>query len=166
MTNMVASSQCLKDLALYEDDKLRAYKDGGGVWTIGKGHTGLDPFTGKPITGGLRWTQEQSDRAFAMDLVIFETALNRRLLGRPTSQPQFDALLQLIFNIGEKAFATSTLLGLHRAGEYSSAQLQFKRWSFDNGKEVLGLERRRRKEALLYGPRDDKQLTKLGWAKR
>lgn len=38
-----------------------AYDDGGGVWTIGWGHTGRD------VRPGLRWTQLRCDAALMDD---------------------------------------------------------------------------------------------------
>jgi GH24 family phage-related lysozyme (muramidase) len=45
----------------WEGDKLRAYKDGGGVWTVGRGHTGKDVFPGMEIT------EDESIRLFDLD---------------------------------------------------------------------------------------------------
>src|SRR5689334_6888086 len=50
-------------LELFEDEKLVAYKDTGGVWTIGRGHTGPE------VHEGLVWTPEQSALAFSKDNV-------------------------------------------------------------------------------------------------
>ena len=42
--------------------RLTAYKDSGGVWTIGWGHTGPD------VHEGLVWTREQAEEAFQRDI--------------------------------------------------------------------------------------------------
>lgn len=146
----------------WESCRLKAYRDGGGVWTIGWGHTGPE------VKRGLVWTQEKADAQLAIDVGLREGYLNKLLGDAPTTQAQFDALMSFAYNVGmfRGGFQTSTLRGLHQAKEYAAAQLQFRRWDKDNGQPVLGLARRRREEALLYGPRDDKQLTKLGWIKQ
>ena len=46
--------------------RLEAYRDSGGLWTIGYGHLfSPDP---KADFAGLVWTQEQADEAFAKDI--------------------------------------------------------------------------------------------------
>ncbi len=47
----------------FEGCKLTAYRDIGGVLTVGYGHVGKD------VSEGLVWTQEQADEALAHDLL-------------------------------------------------------------------------------------------------
>lgn len=147
---------CDKGLALlreFEGCKLLAYKDGGGVWTIGFGHT-------EGVKRGDNITQEQAEQILKLDLESRERRLTALLEGTPTSQEQFSALLCLVFNIGfgdpnhkPKPIAgllTSTVLKRHRLGNHTGAAKAFGMWIRDNGKIVNGLIRRRAAEAKLY----------------
>jgi lysozyme len=126
----------------FEGDKLRAYKDGGGVWTVGRGHTGPDVFPGMEIT------EEESIRLFGLDCAKHD--INPLLDGCPTTQSQFDAMTSLTFNIGLEHFRTSTVLKRHKLGNKMGAANAFLLWHFDNGKSVPGLMRRRESERALY----------------
>lgn len=132
------------------DGRFEAYLCPAKVWTIGWGSTGLDPFNGGKIGKGTVWTQEQCDTRFEQHLLQFERAVLDGLAGRPASQPQFDAMVSLCYNIGPDAFKNSTLLRMHRAGDYPGAAKQFLRWNKGGGRVLKGLVRRREAEAALY----------------
>jgi lysozyme len=68
-----------------------------------------------------------------------------------TTQSQFDALVSFAYNVGLSALNDSTLLRLHKAGDYAGAKAQFARWDKNDGKVIKGLARRRAAEAALYG---------------
>lgn len=132
------------------DGRLEAYLCPAKVWTIGWGSTGIDPFHGGKIRQGTVWTQEQCDTRFEQHLLQFERAVLDGLAGKHASQPQFDAMVSLCYNIGPDAFKRSTLLRMHRAGDYPGAAKQFLRWTRANGKVLRGLVRRREAEKKLY----------------
>ncbi len=44
------------------------------------------------------------------------------------AQPQYDALVSFVFNVGGQAFASSTLLKQLNAGNYKDAAAQMLRW--------------------------------------
>lgn len=129
----------------HEGLRLQAYPDpasGGHPWTIGYGHTsGVKP--------GDKITEEEADAFLAEDLVWVEHTINA-LVKVPLTQPQFDALASLIFNIGARAFEKSTLLRLLNSGDYLGASVQFERWVHAAGKVMPGLRRRRREERDLF----------------
>lgn len=131
----------------FESCRLSAYPDPGSVdghpWTIGWGSTGPG------IAKGLVWTQEQADARFAADLGRFEKGV--ALMAPVTTQNQFDALVSFAYNVGLAALNDSTLLRLHKAGNYAAAKDQFSRWDKNDGKVMKGLTRRRAAEAALYG---------------
>jgi len=131
----------------FESCKLTAYPDPGSVdgkpWTIGWGSTGPG------IAKGVVWTQEQADARFAADLGRFEKAV--ALMAPVTTQNQFDALVSFAYNVGLNALHDSTLLRMHKAGDYAGAKLQFSRWDKNDGRVMTGLTRRRAAEAALYG---------------
>jgi GH24 family phage-related lysozyme (muramidase) len=132
------------------DGLFEAYLCPANVWTIGWGSTGADPFNGGQIRKGTIWTQEQCDLRFEQHLAKFEEAVRDGIGKAPTSQAQFDAMCSLCYNIGASAFAKSTLLRMHKAGDFDGAAKQFLRWNRAGGKILKGLTRRREAEAALY----------------
>lgn len=129
----------------FEGLRLSAYPDpatGGRPWTIGYGHTrGVNP--------GDKITQAQADAFLREDVAEFERAVSR--LAPITTQGQFDALVSFAFNVGAANLEKSTLLRLHRAGDYFRASQEFPKWNKAAGKVMAGLTRRRLAEAALYG---------------
>ena len=111
--------------------------------TIGWGTTGAD------IKMGMTWTQAECDERFAADLSAFAEGVSAALTGE-TTQPQFDAMTSLAYNIGARAFKNSTLLRLHNAGDFAAAAAQFARWNKQAGQVLAGLTRRRAAEAAIY----------------
>lgn len=139
---MKYSEEGLKLTMEFEGCRLKAYKDGGGVLTIGYGHT-LGVKEGDVIT------QEQAVAYLRTDIQKAVDAVNRCVKVAVT-QPQFDALVDFAFNLGGQALAGSTLLRKLNTGDYKGADAEFARWRFDNGKEVAGLARRRKAEADMF----------------
>jgi GH24 family phage-related lysozyme (muramidase) len=132
------------------DGKFGAYLCPAWVWTIGWGATGKDPFNGGNIGKGTVWTQEQCDLRFEQHLAQFEAGVRDGLGKAPVSQPQFDAMVCLSYNIGIGAFQRSTVLRKHNAGDFDGAAKAFLMWSKAGGKTLRGLVRRREAEAALY----------------
>lgn len=131
----------------WEGCVLRAYADpktGGEPWTIGWGHTGPD------VHPGLVWTQDRADDAFLSDIVRYEDAVMYALKGSPCTQGQFDALTSFCYNLGPRRLAESTLMRLHRAGDYEGAALQFRRWISKGTPAEKGLRNRRADEEKVY----------------
>lgn len=120
--------------------RLEAYDDGGGVWTIGYGHTsGVKK--GDVITPG------EAERRLLEDL---DRHCIDPLLGCPTSDDEYAAMTSLAFNIGLERFRGSTVLKRHKLGNRLAAANAFLLWKFDNGRIVAGLLRRREAERSLY----------------
>ena len=128
--------------------QFRAYLCPAKVWTIGWGST--RDFQGKPIKPGTVWTQDQCDRKKAEDMAAFEREVRDILGDAPVTQGQFDALVSFAYNLGGPNLRNSTLMRLHKAGNYEAAAKQFPRWNRANGKVLRGLTRRREAEAALY----------------
>ena len=126
----------------FEGLEVEAYQDGGGVWTIGIGHT-------KNVSKGDKITVEQALDWFADDVAWAEKAVNWLVKVR-LSQNQFDSLVSLVFNIGESQFKNSTLLKVLNGGDYLGVPQEIVRWNKDNGKRVKGLLRRRLAEASQW----------------
>lgn len=140
---MKTSDKGVEAIKGYEGEKLKAYRDTGGVLTIGVGHTGPE------VVEGLVIDRLQSFIWLKEDLVEAEDAVNR-LVKVALTQNQFDALASFVFNLGEGNFSKSTLLKKLNVGDYDGARNEFKRWVYDNGKIQPGLVKRRYAEAEMF----------------
>lgn len=113
--------------------------------TIGWGTTGPD------IHLGMVWVQAQCDARFASDLNRFAASVTGLLNGgAATTEDQFNALVSFAYNEGAGALHGSTLLALHRAGNYALAAQQFPKWNTQNHVVLNGLIARRAAEQKLY----------------
>ena len=125
----------------FEGCRLKSYKDIGGIWTIGWGHTGPE------VVEGLIWTQEQADMALALDLNKAGGQVGHLVMGRLSDQ-QLGALISFEFNLG--ALGSSTLLKLVNGGEFLAATREFVIWDHVSRNEIKGLLKRRLTEALMF----------------
>lgn len=136
----------------FESFQAKAYKDPGSKdglpITIGWGSTKDE--AGRPIKLGDVWTRERADARFAADLGDFTAEVLEALAPASATPGQLDALISFAYNVGIEAFRDSTLLRLHKAGDYAGARAQFARWNKNDGKVMAGLTRRRAAEAALY----------------
>lgn len=141
-----------------EGERLTAYPDEGGLWTIGKGHLILETDTvvrnGKPAHlhpfGPVREiTADESDMFFERDTSIARNAVANKV-SVPLTDNQRAALVSLVFNIGVAAFSNSTLLRLLNGGNYQAAADQFSVWKKVKGKDSPGLIARRARERALF----------------
>ena len=144
---MKISENGLSFIRREEGKRLMAYADVIGVWTIGVGHTGT--VDGISITKGMTITAEKSRVLLIADVAKFEAAINR-LVKVPLKQHQFDALVSLVFNIGETNFARSTLLKKLNANDFKGAAEQFLAWKNAGGRPVQGLLNRRKREKDMF----------------
>ena len=132
----------------WEGCKLKAYQDGGGVWTIGYGTT-FYPQDGSKVKEGDTCTQGQADNWLQIHVnnLVFEILH----LVKPTlNENQLSALVCFVYNIGIDAFKKSTMLKLLNEGKIGEAAGQFPIWNKDNGKVVQGLTNRRLDEQKLF----------------
>jgi len=140
---MKISNTCIEFIKTFEELRLEAYDDGGGVWTIGWGHT-------KGVYPGDECTEEEAVSMFEWDVAEVEDAINM-YVDVDLDQGEYDALVSLAFNIGVPAFHGSTLLRLLNNGaDRESVSKQFPRWNKDNGKVIKGLVRRREAERKMF----------------
>lgn len=131
----------------WEGCRLDAYKDVAGVWTIGYGHTSM---AGPPkVVPGLRITMTEADAILARDLGRYEAGVSKAIT-RPATQNQFDAMVSLCYNIGEGAFARSSVVRHFNAGDMDKAAASFALFRKSGGKVVQGLVNRRAAEAALF----------------
>ena len=133
----------------FEGLRLEAYRDKGGVWTIGWGHTDRVTEDSPPIT------IEEAERLFRIDIAAAEAAVNR-LATVPINQNEFNALVSFTFNEGVHRLLTSTLLLKLNREERLAAATEFARWIYytdkrtNEKKKDAGLIARRAKEAALF----------------
>jgi lysozyme len=144
MTELIISPHGLELLKSFEGCKLVTYYDAVGVPTIGYGSTG------KHVRLGMRITKEQAEKLLIQDLRRFEYAVNTACKEVPTTQNQFDAMVCFSFNVGIGGFLKSTVLRMHKKGNYKLAAAAFLMWCKAGGKTLKGLLRRRKAEAALY----------------
>ncbi len=116
---MKTSDQGVHLICEREGLRLEAYLDSVGVPTIGVGHT-----AGVKI--GDTCTKEQALAWLAEDLQWSEAAVNQ--VTAPLEQHQFDALVSFVFNVGQGAFAASTMRKYLNLGNYEAAGNEFDRW--------------------------------------
>lgn len=128
-----------------EGTRTTAYLDSAGVPTICTGST-------KRVFIGQHATLQECEERLQEDTKDAGRAIHRLVHVR-LSQEQYDALLSLVFNIGEGAFARSTLLKKLNTEDYAGAAAEFDRWVYAGGKKLSGLQKRRdaEQELFLYG---------------
>lgn len=127
----------------FEGCKLQAYKDVGGIWTVGYGHVNTW------VKEGVSITQEAAENILLLDIERFEKGVNE-LARIPIMSNQFSALVCLAFNIGLGALKKSTLLKKLNQVDFQVAADEFLRWDKVQGKSIPGLARRRAAERALF----------------
>ncbi len=136
------SPEGLEFIKQWEGCKLSSYLDGGGVWTVGYGHT-------EGVYPGMAISEEDATALLMEDVFPAESAVNQ-YVSVEINQQQVDALISFIFNVGVSAFKKSTLLKLLNQGDYLGAAEQLLRWCYDNGTRIQGLANRREAERELF----------------
>lgn len=126
----------------FEGCKLFAYRDSVGILTIGYGHT-------KNVVSGQAITQQQAEQFLKEDIEPIEKALNAMNIN--FTQNAFDALCSWIFNLGLGSFNSSTMKKyiILRKSDIEITD-QMVRWFNAGGKPLLGLKKRRTKEANMF----------------
>lgn len=158
---MRISDKGLDFVVRHEGFVSKAYRDQGGVWTIGTGFTNASKIFremyGRSITTGSTITREQNDRtleeAFARE---YGPPAERAM---PGALPhQFDCGCSYSFNAGPAAVVEDEWTSLFRKGHLHAAAERLKRTRITaRGKPSAGLENRRKAEARLlqYGDYGD-----------
>ncbi len=132
----------------FEGCRLTAYRDSGGVLSIGVGHTGPD------VTEGMTITTDEAERLFRQDM---ESAARSvlQMVTVPLSPTQLGALASWTFNLGAGTFRKSTLRKRLNEGRFDLAAEEMTKWVYCNGRVLPGLVARRAAEAALF--------TRLPW---
>jgi len=122
----------------------RVYLDVEGFPTIGFGHRLVHPET---FPNGI--SEDQGTAILLNDVRLAEQAV-ASLVKTPLTQGRFDALVDFVFNLGERRLAQSTLLRELNAGRTAEAGEQLLRWDHAGVKENSGLKARREAELRLW----------------
>ncbi|MBU2539156.1 MAG: lysozyme [Proteobacteria bacterium] len=144
MKRMTIASLSLSAVALVGLVMSEGYSDRaiipvpGDVPTIGFGTT-------QGVKMGDKTTPQKALGRALKDVQKFEGAV-KKCVTVPLHQYEYDAYIQLSYNIGENAFCGSTLVKKANAGDYSGACREILRWDKFKGKALPGLTKRRLEE--------------------
>lgn len=122
-------------LGYFEGDRLVAYPDIGGVWSICRGITA-------GVHAGQVATEEQCHAMNAAEALASLRVVDGALNGdHPAARRA--ALADFEYNVGRKRFLTSTALRKINAGDIKGGCAQLLRWIYVKGKVVAWQVRRR-----------------------
>ena len=141
---MQISELALEKIKAFEGCRLQAYQDAAEVWTIGYGHT-------KDVKPGDKISQYWADDCLRQDIEAVEAQIEK--LDLTLSQPQLDALVSFVFNIGIGKFKESTLLRYIREGRSENdIKKQWRQWVYAGNppRPLPGLIKRREWESIRY----------------
>ena len=129
-----------------DDGMISSYRCPANRWTIGFGSC-------KGVRSGMKITVKEAEDLLIKDIEDHGKAVKRHV-NVPLTQFQYDALTSFVFNLGEGAFKSSTLLKKLNKGMYDEVPEQLMRWNKArvDGKLVPlnGLTRRRAAEGALF----------------
>ncbi len=123
---------------------LVAYDDGGGVYTLGWGHT-------HGVREGDTCDEDQAAAWLVEDVAACGAAIARKV-AVPLTQQQFDALEAFLLNVGWDKLDSPKAPGLRRACQTSADAIatQMTRWIYSGGQISHGLVRRRDAEQRIW----------------
>lgn len=137
-TSLIVSSVALVSLMYNEGYRGTAYRDVGGVPTIGYGETkGVkmgDTTTPREALDRLRTSAAEHGKGMARCITV------------PISQGEYDAYLSFTYNVGVGAFCKSTLNKKLNAQDYEGACKELLNWNKAGGRVLPGLVKRRKEE--------------------
>lgn len=144
------SPEVIAHIKQLEGFRSAAYPDPGSrngtPWTIGYGQTRMN---GRAVRKGDVITEPEAAAWMERELRRVSGVVER-LVKVPLTDNQHGALVSFAYNIGDGAFAESTLLRKLNAGEYDAVPAQLARWKYNDGKVMEGLINRRASEAGLW----------------
>jgi lysozyme len=138
-------------VAHFEGFRPEAYLCPAGVYTMGYGSTRTAD--GVPVKPGMRVSEAEARALLMRDLAGAARAVTA-LVSVPLADHERAALISFVYNVGQGAFSSSTMLRMLNAGDKSGAAAQFSRWNRAKGKVLPGLVRRRAAEAALFQNRN------------
>jgi lysozyme len=144
----------------WEQFKGTAYKDVGGIWTIGWGFTKPG---GKPVVQGQKMTRDQADMEFMKIFGKQYVQPVNKAIKRDDIEPEMlAALYSLAYNWGTGRVVSSDIMKLINEGQYEKAAALFPTGGriTAGGKRVQGLVNRREEEMALFLKGAKRQGTK------
>lgn len=144
----ILSKAGLNFIMQHEGCRLSAYKDVGGVYTIGYGHT-------KGVKAGMIIDALTAEQFLVNDIAEVEKQVNKiDALGNYNfNQSQFDALCSFTFNLGyDKLLKLTKIKGVKRSIPEIAKAIPL--YNKVNGKEIAGLATRRSNEVMLFTSED------------
>ena len=141
IASLALSASALVGLAVFEGYSPTTYLDIVGIPTIGFGTT-------ENVRPGQKTDPVAALQRKLSDIQKFEGAL-KTCVKVPLHQYEYDAYLQLAYNIGPGNFCSSTLVKKLNAEDYKGACQEILRWNRAGGKVVRGLSKRREQEYKL-----------------
>jgi GH24 family phage-related lysozyme (muramidase) len=149
---MKLTSEGLALIKQFEGFRSRAYRDAGGVWTIGFGHTSM---AGKPVvTPTLNVTLEEASEILRSDVGLFAEGVGDAVKV-PLSDAQFSALVSFAYNVGLRNFKSSRVLVAVNRKEFATVPRLLGLWNKAGGRVLPGLVKRRAAEAAMFLPKPD-----------
>ena len=136
-----ASAVAIPTIAKWEGWRNDAYSDPILIATACVGAT-------QGVKAGKTYTDTECRDLLARDVISHGLAIAPCL---PENLPVETraAFVSMAFNIGPKAFCSSTLSKKARAGDLRGACAEISRWTMAGGRQLLGLVRRRADERAL-----------------
>lgn len=126
--------------------------------TIGYGHYGADVQPGQKITEGQALLLLNRDMQKAVAAVNAAAAPN-------LTQPQLDAMYDLVFNAGAGVISATTGTGQAlREGDVTALRYKLGRFIFQGGKILLGLRRRAAARQALFDGKSWQEAETIGRA--
>jgi lysozyme len=136
--------------------RVRPYLCPANVATIGWGSTRYFSYNGfsASVQGRVKMsddpiTRERAEECFRGELHQNEEAFDRLTIVRVHPWMR-DAIVSFIYNCGEGAYRGSTLRRVINSGQFDKVPRELAKWRMGGGRVLLGLERRRRSEAVLF----------------
>lgn len=142
---LAVSAAGLGTIKYHEGTVQQVYLDPVNIATVCTGHTS----TVNKADVGKQYTVAVCDQLLKQDVFFAEAAV-KRLVVKPVTQDQYDALVSFTFNLGPTKLKGSTLLRKHNAGDCYGAAAEFSKWVYAGGKVLPGLVKRRADERALY----------------
>lgn len=160
MPNRNISDNGIHFTAAFEQFRGTAYRatPAEKYFTIGYGHYGPDVKPGQTVTPGQALLLLNRDMAAAVKAV--DDAAHPSL-----NQAQFDAMVDLVFNVGPGAIGSNTGTGeALRAGDIATLRVKLPQFINQGGKPLLGLRRRATGRLALFDGKPWQEAEKIGRA--
>ena len=153
--------------ALVEEEGIRytVYRDVAGYPTVGVGHL-IDP--GDGLSVGDRISEQQAMQFLADDLREAERGVRQLVGDLPLYQHEFDALVDLVYNVGlgnVMPDQSPQLNAAIEAGDYDEVASQLD-YTHAGGAVARGLEYRSERRAAMFAEADYSDPREIGSASR